>query len=75
MLFRRVKKRRDIELLQKYFSWVIISCHLIFVTELFRGSLWGFLLYGFPDENQCLMYLLYLMHLVVLVILSYKDPI
>ena len=45
---------------------------LLFVLILSLKNLWGFLLYGFPEEKlyvHCLLCLI-----VVLVILSVKDP-
>ena len=45
---------------------------LLLVLILYLRKLWGFLLYGFPEENiffHCLLCLI-----VVLVILSVKDP-
>ena len=61
--------------LQKTSSyWVFPSCDIVLVTELFSGSLRGFLLFVFSGENLCLVYLLYLAYLAVLVILSDKDP-
>ena len=60
-------------MLETSYYWVLSSYDTVFVTVLFRGSLRGFLLYGFPDENLCLVYLFYLMHLVVLVIISKKN--
>ena len=45
---------------------------LILVLILCLRKLWGFLLYGFPEENYlCLLSLLFI---VVHVILSVKDP-
>ena len=41
-----------------YCSLVIPSCDLVFVTKIFRGSLRGLLLYGFPDENICVLCIL-----------------
>ena len=45
---------------------------LILVLILSLSKLWGFLLYGFPEEKHCVHCLLCLIG--VLVILSVKDP-
>ena len=45
---------------------------LLLVLILSLRKLWGFLLYGFPEEKLCVHCLLCLN--VVLVILSVKDP-
>ena len=45
---------------------------LLLVLILSLRKLWGFLLYGFPEENICVYCLLCLN--AVLVILSVKDP-
>ena len=49
---------------------------LLLVLILSLRNLWGFLLYGFPEENSlCLLSLvLCLCFIVVHVILSVKDP-
>ena len=44
----------------------------ILVPILSLRKLWGFLLYGFPEEKHCVHCLL--CFIVVLVILSIKDP-
>ena len=43
-----------------------------FGVDLSLRKLWGFLLYGFPEENS--LCLLYLVFITVHVILSVKDP-
>ena len=45
---------------------------LLLVLILSLRKLWGFLLYGFPEEKLCVHCLLCL--IVVLVIFSIKDP-
>ena len=45
---------------------------LLLVLILSLRKLWGFLLYGFPEENS--LCLLSLVFIVVHVILSVKDP-
>ena len=45
---------------------------LLLVLILYLRKLWGFLLYGFPEENS--LCLLSLVFFVVHVILSVKDP-
>ena len=63
----RETKGGEIDRCSEYFFFLLIIL-------LFLIILWGFLLYGFPCENMCLVYILYLMHIYVLVILSYKYP-
>ena len=45
---------------------------LLLALILYLRKLWGFLIYGFPDENS--LCLLSLFFIVVHVILSIKDP-
>ena len=51
---------------------LIVFGVLLLVLILSLRKLRGFLLYGFPEENLCVYFLLCL--IVVLVILSVKDP-
>ena len=51
---------------------ILLFWVLLLVLILSPRKLWGFLLYGFPEENLCVYCLLCL--IVVLVILSIKDP-
>ena len=51
---------------------LIVFGVFLLVLILSLRKLWGFLLYGFPEENLCVYCLLCL--IAVLVILSVKDP-
>ena len=51
---------------------ILLFWVLLLVLILSLRKLWGFLLYGFLEENICVYFLLCL--IVVLVILSVKDP-
>ena len=52
-----------------FYFWVLLL-PLVLILSLMK--LWGFLLYGFPEENS--LCLLYFVFIVVHVILSVKDP-
>ena len=52
-----------------FYLWVLL---LLLVLILSLRKFWGFLLYGFPEENS--LCLLSLVFIAVHVILSVKDP-
>ena len=52
------------------FCFRVLLLPLVLILSL--RKLWGFLLYGFPEENICVYCLLCL--IVVLIVLSVKDP-
>ena len=67
---REVAETREILLLSRD-HLTVLGFYLLLVLIIFLRNLWGFLLYGFPEEKNCVHCLFCL--IVVLVILSVKD--
>ena len=65
---------RDISCLRSSFYFWVLLFPLVLI--LYLRKLWGFILYGFPEENSlCLLSLvLFLCFIAMHVILSVKDP-
>ena len=76
-LYRIVEEEEDIGARQEedYCCWEVTYCFGAFTILVLIPSLrklWGFLLYGFPEENIYVYCLLCL--IAVLVVLSVKNP-
>ena len=74
----RITKRQEVVGTRERESLLLSGDHLtifgvfLLVLTLSMRKLWGFPLYGFPEENLCVYCLMCL--IVVLVILSVEDP-